>query len=157
MGGGMPMYAPNMNKMPFGNPNPNQNPNQSQNRTQNPNQNFQKGPNPNQQGNRNTQPNKVNTPTTNTNQVINEQPDLKYLDSLEDDSARKDYLGEFIFKKIENHDFTIKKALPIDTIGKITGMILGIEDINEIIDISKSNDQLSLRMQEALELLESAN
>jgi polyadenylate-binding protein len=81
-------------------------------------------------------------------------PDINYLKSLEDDFEKKDYLGEFIFKKIENHPMTISKNLTIDSIGKITGMILGIEDIQEIIDISMNRDQLNQRIQEALELLE---
>ena len=95
--------------------------------------------------------------TQNTQQNVsnrNDEPDVKYMESLEDDMARKDYLGEFIFKKIENHDFTQRKNITIDTIGKITGMILGIEDIHEIVEISKDNSQLTLRIQEALELLE---
>jgi len=84
----------------------------------------------------------------------NDEPDVKYMESLEDEMARKDYLGEFIFKKIENHEFTQRRNITIDTIGKITGMILGIDDINEIVDISRDNKQLASRIQEALELLE---
>jgi len=83
-----------------------------------------------------------------------EEPDVHYMASLEDDNSRKDYLGEFIFKKIENHSFSQERHLTIDTIGKITGMILGIEDLNEIIEICKNDEQLTLRIQEALELLE---
>ena len=84
----------------------------------------------------------------------NDGPDLNYLKSLENDNEKKDYLGEFIFKKIENHPLTINRNLTIDEIGKITGMILGIEDIQEIIDISRNNQNLNQRIQEALELLE---
>ena len=83
-----------------------------------------------------------------------EMPDLVYLESLEDDSQKRDYLGEFIFKSIENNTLTQKKNLTIDDIGKITGMILGIEDILEIIDIAKNPSNLDSRIQEALELLE---
>jgi len=81
-------------------------------------------------------------------------PDLNYLKSLENDNEKKDYLGEFIFKKIENHPLTLSKNLTIDEIGKITGMILGIEDIQEIIDISRSQKNLNNRIMEALELLD---
>jgi RNA recognition motif-containing protein len=83
-----------------------------------------------------------------------DEPDMNYLNSLEDDNAKKDYLGEFIFKSIENHPMTIKRNLTIDEIGKITGMILGIEDIQEIIDISKNHKNLNNRILEALELLD---
>jgi len=81
-------------------------------------------------------------------------PDIGYLNSLEEESAKKDYLGEFIFKNIENHPLTISKNLTIDDIGKITGMILGIEDINEIFEIAKNPSNLNSRINEALELLE---
>lgn len=83
-----------------------------------------------------------------------EEPDINYLNSLEDDGLRKDYLGEFIFKKVENHEYIRERQMPMDTIGKITGMILGIEDLNEIIEISKDYNQLTTRIQEALDLLE---
>jgi len=101
---------------------------------------------------------KVNQQQTNNNNTTStsstdHQPDFKYMESLEDDMAKKDYLGEFIFRKIENHEFTKRKVLTIDTIGKITGMILGIDEVNEIIEISRSNEQLTQRIQEALELL----
>jgi len=87
--------------------------------------------------------------------VVNrtDDPDVKYLRSLEDDSAKKDYLGEFIFKKIENHPLAQNYNFTIDTIGKITGMILGIEDINEIADIALNHENLSARISEALNLL----
>ncbi len=89
--------------------------------------------------------------------IRNEEPDVKYMESLEDDMARKDYLGEFIFKKIENHEYIQKRQITIDTIGKITGMILGIDDLHEIVEICKDSIQLTMRIQEALELLEGVN
>ena len=72
---------------------------------------------------------------------------------MEDDGSKKDYLGEFIFKKIENHKLTEAHNLTMDDVGKITGMILGIEDVNEIIDICKNVDHLTSRIMEALSLL----
>jgi polyadenylate-binding protein len=83
-----------------------------------------------------------------------DDPDIKYLNSLEDDAARRDYLGEFIFKRIENHPYAQSHTFTIDTIGKITGMILGIQDISEIVDITINNDNLTARISEALGLLE---
>ena len=79
--------------------------------------------------------------------------DLKYLESLDDDYMKRDYLGELIFKKIENHKLSLLHNFTIDIIGKITGMILGIEDINEIIDICRNNSSLTSRITEALDLL----
>lgn len=83
-----------------------------------------------------------------------EDPDIKYLESLEDESAKRDYLGEIIFKKIENHQYSQSHNFTIDTIGKITGMILGIDDLNEIVDIALNNENLNNRISEALALLE---
>lgn len=88
-------------------------------------------------------------------QGFNKQDDVdyNYLKSLESDFDKKDYLGDLIFKKIENHKLSQVNNFTIDTIGKITGMILGIEDINEIVDICKNYSNLTNRIQEALELL----
>jgi len=82
-----------------------------------------------------------------------DDPDIKYLQSLEDETAKKDYLGEFIFKKIENHSLAQSNNFTIDTIGKITGMILGIDDINEIVDIAMNNDNCLLESQKHLAYL----
>lgn len=82
-----------------------------------------------------------------------DEPDYNLLKNLEDDGSKKDYLGEFIFRKIESHKLSETHNLTMDHIGKITGMILGIEDINEIIDICRSNDHLTSRILEALSLL----
>ena len=92
------------------------------------------------------------------NQKVSEdEPDLNYLFSLDDDFAKKDYLGEFIFRKIEKHPLTEKKHMTIDAIGKITGMILGIEDIKEITETCRNNQLLTNRIIEAIELMESNN
>jgi RNA recognition motif-containing protein len=96
----------------------------------------------------------VNTVPVSTPAVRNDDPDLKYLQSFEDEAARRDYLGEFLFRKIENHPLIMNNNHTIDTIGKITGMILGIDDINEIIDITTNHENLSLRISEAINLIE---
>ena len=83
--------------------------------------------------------------------------DFEYLNRIGDNAAKKDYLGELIFKKIENHRLSQEKGLTIDTIGKITGMILGIEDINEIVDIYRNTENLTSRITEALELITPKN
>jgi len=82
-----------------------------------------------------------------------DEPDYELLKNMEDDSSKKDYLGEFIFRKIESHQLTETHNLTMDHIGKITGMILGIEDVNEIIDICKNVHHLTSRIMEALNLL----
>jgi polyadenylate-binding protein len=82
-----------------------------------------------------------------------EEPDIPYYNSLEDENAKKEYLGEFIFKKISNHHLNQQKGFTIDVIGKITGMILGIDDLAEIMDICKNNENLTGRIVEAISLL----
>ena len=94
-----------------------------------------------------------NNNTTNNNK--DDQPNLKYLDSLENIEAQKEYLGEFLFKKIEQHPIAHEKNFTIDIIGRITGMILGIQDIKEIYEITVNYENLTSRINEALALLES--
>ena len=107
-------------------------------------------PTPYQQKVRSNSQSKTSQKTTQKNEDI---PDMNFLKSLEDISFQKDYLGEFIFRKIENHPLSDNNKLTIDEVGRITGMILGIEDINEIYDICVNYNHLSSRIKEALELL----
>ena len=79
--------------------------------------------------------------------------DLEYLNSMEDIEAKKEYLGEIIFKKIENHPLAQKYEFSINKIGKTTGMILAIDDINYITDICRNEENLAAYINEAHELL----
>lgn len=79
--------------------------------------------------------------------------DLDYLNGLEEVEAKKEYLGEIIFKKIENHPLAQKYEFSINKIGKTTGMILAIDDINYITDICRSEENLTAYINEAHELL----
>ena len=83
-----------------------------------------------------------------------DEPNLEYLQNLDDIETQKDYLGEYLFKKIEQHPLAHKKNLTVETISKITGMILGIWDIKEIYEISMNNEYITSRINEALYLLE---
>ena len=82
-----------------------------------------------------------------------DEPNLEYLNSLGKIDVQKDYLGEFLFKKIEQHPLAQSKNLTVDVISKITGMILGIDNIKEIYDITINQDSITARINEALELL----
>ena len=84
----------------------------------------------------------------------NDEPSLDYLKSLGSIESQKDYLGEYLFKKIEQHPIAQNKNLSVDIISKITGMILGIEDIKEIYDITVNNENITARINEALSLLQ---
>jgi len=103
--------------------------------------------------------NKINgsEPLTQNQNVSNEEdePNLNYLKSLPNIDTQKDYLGEYLFKKIERHPITQSKNLSLEMICKITGLILGIEDINEIYEITINKDSITARIDEALGLLES--
>ena len=98
----------------------------------------------------------IKTPVVEQEKKDNE-PDYELIKNMEDDTSKKDYLGEYIFRKIESHQLTEMNNMSMDHIGKITGMILGIEDVNEIIDICKNTDHLTSRIIEALNLLNSTN
>ena len=105
----------------------------------------------------NQMPNIKNNNQINNNNInINkdDEPNLEYLNSLENIEVQKDYLGEYLFKKIEQNPLSHDNNLSIETISKITGMILGIGDIKEIYDIAISNDNITARINEALALLE---
>ena len=73
--------------------------------------------------------------------------------SLANEELQKDYLGEFLFKKIEQHPLAQSKNLDVETISRITGMILGIGNLDEIYDIATKNEYVEGRIKEALELL----
>ena len=107
--------------------------------------------------NNNNVNNNVNNVNNNNNDINHkdDEPNLNYIDSLENEELKKEYLGEFLFKKIEQHPLAHEKNFTIDIIGRITGMILGIQDIKEIYDITTNFDSLTSRINEALSLLES--
>ena len=153
----MPNFAPNFN---FPNQiHPMYNPNSMPTSFVNVRPNFPQNMNPkfNNQIN-NPQQSKVNNIVNPVQLPKNDdQPDINYLNSLEDESAKKDYLGEFIFKKIENHQLALKQNFTIDNIGKITGMILGIDDLKEITEIARNPNLLNSRLKEAMELMEFNN
>ena len=81
-----------------------------------------------------------------------DEPSLEKLKSLSPEEQR-DYLGEFLFKKIEQHPIAQNHNLDVETISRITGMILGIENIEEIYGITINNENITARIKEGLELL----
>lgn len=99
----------------------------------------------------------ITTNLKNTNIIEKESLFMKVnsevLKSLPDINQKKEYLGELIFNNINNHHLTQKETISIDEIGKITGMILGIEDLNEIIQPCTNYTELTSRIVEALKLI----
>lgn len=83
--------------------------------------------------------------------------DMNYFNSLGNDDSKREFLGEQIFKAIEESQIAVKNNMTIDTIGKITGMIINIPDLNEVIEILKNDATLNMRINEGLELLKEEN
>jgi polyadenylate-binding protein len=123
-------------------------------------QNYRKPVQPMQQQQQ-TQPMMNQIPPQVQNQNIptgkEDEPSIEYLNKLNNIDLQKDYLGEYLFKKIEQHPIASSKSLTVETISRITGMILGIGDIKEIYEITINNDAITARINEALALLENQN
>ena len=81
--------------------------------------------------------------------------DMNTFNSLESDEEKREFLGEQIFKAIENSAFAKNNKMDFDIIGKITGMIIGIPDIYEVIEIFKSENILNSRIKEGYDLINS--
>ena len=80
--------------------------------------------------------------------------DLTEYNKLETEQDKKDFLGEKIFKAIEESPIASEKKIDIETIGRITGMIIELPDKNEIVEILENPDALNSRIDEALKLLD---
>ena len=72
---------------------------------------------------------------------------------MKTEEEKREFLGEIIFKKIEENEIIKKFNINKEQIGKITGMIIGLPSFNEIIKISKKSDLLKSRIEEALRLM----
>jgi len=93
--------------------------------------------------------NQINKDNSNTSEMI----DMNYFNNIENIEDKKSYLGEIIFKQIEEHSLAQEYNMTMDTIGKITGMIINIDNINEIIETCQKKELLTSRIYEALDLL----
>ena len=146
--GPFPMYPPNMYNRQFQNrPRVYRRPQAPPQKQVQPQQQQQQPPT--QKNIQNPPVNQNNVPNTNKE----DEPNFEYLQSLGDPDLQKDYLGEYLFKKIEQHPLAHSKNLTVDIISRITGMILGIDDIKEIYEITVNNQSITARINEALELL----
>ena len=87
------------------------------------------------------------------NKDIKNKIDLSEYYKLEKEEDKKDFLGEKIFNAIEKSEITAEKNIDVETIGKITGMIIGLPDQKEIIEILEDPTILNNRIEEALNLL----
>ena len=111
------------------------------------NNNYQKKNNNKNENNTNT-----NLGKTNVNQE-KKTFDYESFNKLTTDEEKKDFLGTQLFSAIQENPNIKGKKVDIDTIGKITGMIIDIPDEKEIIDILERPSALDSRIMEALSLL----
>ena len=129
-------------------------PRQMPNRFYNNNYRKPKYPSENEQQKRINNQNNMNQESSNQNNSSSaDEPSLEKLRSFKTVEEQKDYLGEFLFKKIEQHPIAQSQNLDVDKISRITGMILGIENINEIYAITTNHENITARIKEGLELL----
>lgn len=95
--------------------------------------------------------------TYKTNSDSNESLSKEGIDiafnKMKTEEEKREFLGEIIFKKIEENEIIKKFNINKEQIGKITGMIIGLPSFNEIIKISKKSDLLKSRIEEALRLM----
>ena len=113
--------------------------------------NYQKKNNNDRKNETNT--NNTNTPNTSNNVASEEKNKFDYdsFNKLTTSEEKKEFLGERIFTAIQEN--LAVKDIDIETIGKITGMIIEIPNEKEIIEILEKPSILDSRVNEALSLL----
>ena len=80
--------------------------------------------------------------------------DLTEYNKLETPEDKKDFLGEKIFKAIQESPIASERKVDMETIGRITGMIIELPDHKEIIENLENPSVLNSRIEEALKLLD---
>ena len=108
--------------------------------------------------NKNNQKRNNNTANKNMNNKKEEEKKVEFdqetFDKLKTEEEKNEFLGEKIFNLIQGNKIIKEKNADEEVIGKITGMILGIQNNEEIIDILKSPSRLEERIKEAYVLFE---
>ena len=77
----------------------------------------------------------------------------KLYNNLKTEEEKREFLGEIIFRKIEESDIIKENNISEKVVGKITGMILGLPSKKEIFEILEDENILNSRIDEALELI----
>ena len=96
-----------------------------------------------------------NTPNTSNINTPENKFDYESFNKLTSNDEKKEFLGERLFAAIQNHLNEGENKMDLDTVGKITGMILEIPNENEIIETLEKPSALDARVKEALALLNS--
>lgn len=74
--------------------------------------------------------------------------DLKHLNILEEEEQKREYLGEIIFNRISNHPLSKKFEFDLNKIGKVTGVLLAVNDTEYIISALKTEENLGEYIEE---------
>ena len=92
----------------------------------------------------------------NSNEEINEKNkiDWKAFNKLKTIEEKREFMGEVIFRLIEENEIIKNKNVGKAEISKITGMIIELPSINEVIEVAENNEVLNDRIEEALNLLD---
>ena len=84
----------------------------------------------------------------------NNDIDWSKFHNLKTKEEKKEFLGEIIFKKIEENEIIKKRNIKKEQIGKITGMIIELPSINEVIEVIEKEEVLNDRIEEGLKLMQ---
>ena len=96
-------------------------------------------------------------PFTENNTTSISSFDQKKFDSLDNDESKKEYLGEIIYDQVYNSPLIKDVDEKVKVTAKITGMILGIGNLEEIVRISIEKETLNKNISDALALLKNNN
>ncbi len=97
--------------------------------------------------------NQMNNLSLNKKEFVFQDLDMTVFNNLLDHSSKIDFLGELIYSNISKHPFATKMNISMEEIGKITGMLLGLENLEEIVAVCKSEKELTSRLEEGLQLI----
>ena len=107
--------------------------------------------------NNNIYQSQMRPPFTENNATSISSFDQKKFDSLDNEDSKKEYLGEIIYDQVYNNPLIKDVDDKSKVTAKITGMILGIGNLEEIVRISIENGTLNKNISDALTLLKNSN
>ena len=92
----------------------------------------------------------------NSEEEVNKKNKIDWIayNKLKTIEEKREFMGEVIFRKIEENEIIKNKNVSKEQIGKITGMIIELPNIYEVIEVAENNEILNDRIEEALNLLE---
>ena len=92
----------------------------------------------------------------NSEEEVNKKNKIDWVayNKLKTIEEKREFMGEVIFRMIEENEIIKNKNVSKEQIGKITGMIIELPNIYEVIEVAENNQILNDRIEEALNLLE---